>query len=164
MLPTVDRIGEKLGFAAVPNFEAQEAAVEAAFADMAIGLRLFNGDEAGLGDEAHFIAARQTLEDDGDGAADGDIVTKQRCARQRLGGNIVGGKADDVVTGAHGGEDGGDRPAVGGEAIGRPAVTTAVREGMGLLLRPTGSLSGATRREWAALAGGPASALNKDSP
>ena len=33
----------------------------------------------------------------------------------------------------------------------RGVVTAAVREGMGLLLRPTGSLSGATRREWAAL-------------
>ena len=30
----------------------------------------------------------------------------------------------------------------------RGAVTTAVRGGMGLLLRPTGPLSGATRREW----------------
>ncbi|WP_292072183.1 hypothetical protein [Brevundimonas sp. UBA7534] len=33
----------------------------------------------------------------------------------------------------------------------RGAVTTAVREGMGLLLRPTGPLSGATQREWATL-------------
>lgn len=33
----------------------------------------------------------------------------------------------------------------------RGAVRTAVAGGMGLLLRPTGPLSGATRREWAAL-------------
>lgn len=33
----------------------------------------------------------------------------------------------------------------------RAAVTAAVREGLGLLLRPTNALSGATRREWAAL-------------
>lgn len=33
----------------------------------------------------------------------------------------------------------------------RAAVTAAVRDGMGLLLRPTDALSGATRREWAAL-------------
>jgi hypothetical protein len=33
----------------------------------------------------------------------------------------------------------------------RGAVRSAVADGMGLLLRPTGPLSGATRREWAAL-------------
>lgn len=33
----------------------------------------------------------------------------------------------------------------------RGAVRTAVADGMGLLLRPTGPLSGATRRDWAAL-------------
>lgn len=33
----------------------------------------------------------------------------------------------------------------------RGAIRTAVAEGMGLLLRPTGPLTGATRREWAAL-------------
>jgi len=44
-----------------------------------------------------------------------------------------------------------DRRWQGLPAASRSAVTSAVRGGMGLLLRPTGPLDGATRSQWAAL-------------
>ncbi|MFT4954654.1 MAG: hypothetical protein ACI8U3_001028 [Brevundimonas sp.] len=44
-----------------------------------------------------------------------------------------------------------DRRWQGLPAASRSAITSAVRGGMGLLLRPTGPLDGATRNQWAAL-------------
>ena len=44
-----------------------------------------------------------------------------------------------------------DRRWQGLPAASRSAITSAVRGGMGLLLRPTGPLDGATRSQWAAL-------------
>lgn len=44
-----------------------------------------------------------------------------------------------------------DRRWQGLPAVSRSAIASAVRGGMGLLLRPTGPLDGATRRQWAGL-------------